>query len=79
MTDWNKPTVSGLVYKNDAGGLYQPRRMYQLLRKTKVAEFYLQLCKEQARPSVNETARISKVGWAYANLVDTKLKAIWPD
>ncbi len=76
MTDWNKPTVSGLVYKNDAGGLYQPGRMYQLPRKTEVAEVYLQLCEEQARPSVNETARISKVGWAYANLVVTELKAI---
>jgi hypothetical protein len=37
---------------------------------------HLQLCEEQAHPSISETARISKVGWAYANLVVTKLKAI---
>jgi hypothetical protein len=76
MMDWNKQTVSGLIYRNNTGGLYQPRRMYKLLRKTKGAKVYLQLCEEQARPSVSKTARISKVGWAYANLVVTELKAI---
>jgi hypothetical protein len=76
MTDWNKQTIGGLIYRNDAGGLYQPRRMYQLPRKTEVAEVYLHLCEEQARPSVNETARLSKVSWAYANLVVPELKAI---
>jgi hypothetical protein len=76
MTDWNKQTVSGLIYWNDAGALYQPGRMYQLPRKTEVAEVYLRLCKELAHPSVMETAKLSKVSWAYANLVVTELKAI---
>jgi hypothetical protein len=76
MMDWNKQTVCGLIYRNGAGGLYQPGRMYQLPRKTKVAKVYLQLCEEQARPSVNETASFSKVGWTYANIVGTELKAI---
>jgi hypothetical protein len=76
MTDWNKQTVSGLIYRNAAGGFYQPGRMYHFPRKTEVAKVYLRLCEEQARPSVSETTRISQVGWAYANLVVTKLKAI---
>jgi hypothetical protein len=76
MTDWNKQIVSGLIYRNDAGNLYQPGRMYQLPRKTKVVKVYLLLREEHARSSISETTRISKVGWAYANLVVAKLKAI---
>jgi hypothetical protein len=76
MMDWNKQTISGLSYRNAAGGFYQPGRMCQLPRKTKVAEVYLQLCEEQACPSGSKTARISKVSWVYANLVVTKLKAM---
>jgi transposase len=73
MSDWNKPTVSGLLYENDAGGLYQPGRMYQLPKKSEVAEVYLQLCEEKAHPSIAETARLSRVGWDYAKLVITEL------
>jgi hypothetical protein len=77
MTDWNKPTVSDLIYRNAAGGLYhQPGRMYQLPRKTKVAKTYLQLCVTQANTSVNQANRISKVSWKFANLVITELKSI---
>ncbi len=50
--------------------------MYQLPRKTEVAEVYLELCQEQAHPSVNLIAKLSKVSWGFANLVVTELKAI---
>ncbi len=50
--------------------------MYQLLRKTEVAEVYLRLCEEQARPGVSKMARLNKVSWGYADLLVTELKAI---
>jgi hypothetical protein len=37
--------------------------MYQLPKKSEVAEVYLQLCEEKAHPSIAETARLSRVGW----------------
>jgi hypothetical protein len=69
MTHQNKQTVSGLLYTHDNGGLYQPPgRMYQLPWKTEVAKVYLELCEEQAHPSVNVTAKLSKVSWGFALL-----------
>jgi hypothetical protein len=76
MTHGDKPTISGLLYTNDNGGLYQPGRLYQLPWKTEVTKVYLEFCKEQAHPSVNVTTRLSKVSWGFANLVITQLKAI---
>jgi hypothetical protein len=76
MAKGDKATVSGYLATNEHGSLYQPGRMYQLPRKTKVAEVYLALCEEQAPPSINVTARLSKVSWGFANLVITELKSI---
>jgi hypothetical protein len=56
---------------NNNGGFYQPGRMYQLPWKTKVADVY-----PEYYPSMNKTAKLSKVSWGFANLVITKLKAI---
>jgi hypothetical protein len=52
--------------------------MYQLPRKTEVAEVYLGLCEDiyPRRPTVNETAKLSKVSWGFANDVITELKAL---
>jgi hypothetical protein len=51
--------------------------MYQLPPKTeKAAKVYLELWEEQAHPSINKTAKLSKVSWGFANLDVTELKAI---
>jgi hypothetical protein len=68
-----------LLYTNDNGSLYTlvySSQVYQLPRKTEVAKFYLELCKEQAHQRVNITTKLSKVSWGFANLVVTELKAI---
>ncbi len=78
MSYRKKQTVSGLVWVNENGGFFQPGRMYQLPRKTEVAEMYLDLLEERypLRPTVNETAIYSKVSWGFANQVITELKAL---
>ena len=71
-------TANGLVHRNNNGRLFQLGRMYQLLRKTEVAEVYLSLCDDKypQRPTVNETAQLSKVSWHFANHVISELKAL---
>ncbi len=78
MSTWRYQTANGLVFRNDNGGLFQPGRMYQLPRKTEVAEVYLLLCKDKypQRPIINKTAQLSKVSWGFANQVVSELKAL---
>jgi hypothetical protein len=67
-----------LVYRNENGGLFQPGRMYQLHRKTEVTKVFLWLCKDNYPqcPTINKTAKLSKVSWGFANQVVMELKAL---
>jgi hypothetical protein len=78
LTAFNSQPLIQLTFLDDAleQANRQGLRVYQLPRKTEVAEVYLELCEEQAHPSVNKTAKLSKVSWRFANLVIAKLKAI---
>ena len=78
MSNRRYQTANGLVFRNENGGLFQPGRMYQLPRKTEVAEVFLWLCEDAfpQRPTVNETAKLSKVSWGFANQVIIELKAL---
>jgi prolyl-tRNA synthetase len=68
MGDIPVVTTDGLLWLNQNGGYFQPGRMYGLPRKFAVGQKYLQLwqLKFPARPTAQELARESNVGWEYA-------------
>jgi hypothetical protein len=75
MCDIPEVTTGGLVWQNQNGSYFLPGCMYGLPRKFAVGQIYLPLWQLSfpARPSSNELARETNVGWHYANKVISEI------